>query len=119
MVTLKADVLAVAPVEAIRTPLHVAADWPGYFLNGPAVVHSSSGLAPTLLTPSTDGRSEGSKPSHGRQCAPQIDHLFWPQRSLARRQRAPRGRLAFTLGIRRSDKLQVRRMSMVWMALPP
>jgi uncharacterized protein len=41
-----------------RTPLHLAADWPGYFPNGPAVVRLliEAGADPTA--PSDDGPSE-------------------------------------------------------------
>ena len=34
-----------------RTPLHVAADWPGHFPNGPAVVRRWSRPAPTRTRP--------------------------------------------------------------------
>jgi hypothetical protein len=60
--------LANARIEArkpgsFRTPLHVAADWPGYFLNGPAVVRTliAAGADPNL---SGDGTRRSETPLH-------------------------------------------------------
>jgi uncharacterized protein len=41
-----------------RTPLHVAADWPGYFPNGPAVVRLLIEAGADPSAPSEDGPSE-------------------------------------------------------------
>jgi hypothetical protein len=39
--------LASEAIYGSRTPLHVAADWPGYFPNGPAVVSILIGAEPS------------------------------------------------------------------------
>jgi ankyrin repeat protein len=41
-----------------RTPLHVAADWPGYFPNGPAIVRLLIEAGADASAPSEDGPSE-------------------------------------------------------------
>ena len=55
-----------------RTPLHVAADWPGYFPNGPAVVHLliSAGADPNA--PVTGG-SHAETPLHWAASSDDVD----------------------------------------------
>jgi uncharacterized protein len=56
-----------------RTPLHVAADWPGYFPNGPAVVRLLIEAGADPSAPSDDGPSE--TPLHWAASSDDIDAL--------------------------------------------
>jgi uncharacterized protein len=54
-----------------RTPLHVAADWPGYFPNGPAVVRLLIEAGADPSAPSDDGPSE--TPLHWAASSDDVD----------------------------------------------
>ena len=55
-----------------RTPLHVAADWPGYFPNGPAVVHLLIGAGANPNAPHTGG-SHAETPLHWAASSDDVD----------------------------------------------
>jgi uncharacterized protein len=54
-----------------RTPLHVAADWPGYFPNGPAVVRMLIEAGADPSAPSAEGPSE--TPLHWAASSDDVD----------------------------------------------
>src|SRR3954468_29767 len=54
-----------------RTPLHVAADWPGYFPNGPAVVRLLMEAGADPSAPSAEGPSE--TPLHWAASSDDVD----------------------------------------------
>jgi hypothetical protein len=68
--------LASERIHGSRTPLHVAADWPGYFPNGPAVVRMliDAGAGPSA--PATGG-PPSETPLHW---AASSDDEMWPRR---------------------------------------
>jgi ankyrin repeat protein len=64
--------LATARVQGGRSALHVATDWPGYFPNGPAIVHIliQAGADPNART---EGKVKGETPLHWAASTDDVD----------------------------------------------